>query len=60
MAYIFEASFRTVVTWVSKKSSFDQSGLEILLVSDCKTNYMIIISIGLEQGVWPRLRRFAK
>ena len=60
MAYILEASYSTVVTWVSKKSSVDQSELEILLVSDCKTNYMIIISIGLEQGVWPRLRRFAK
>ena len=43
-----------------QKSSVDQSELEILPVSDCKTNYMIIISIGLEQGVWPRLRRFAK
>ena len=28
LAYIFEASYSTVVTWVSKKSSVDQSELE--------------------------------
>ena len=28
LAYIFEASYSTLVTWVSKKSSVDQSELE--------------------------------
>ena len=40
MEYIFEASYRTLVTWASKKSSVDQSKPEKYLVSDCKTNYM--------------------
>ena len=38
--HIFEASYSTLVTSVSKKSSVDQSELEKYVVSDCKTNYM--------------------
>ena len=38
--YIFKASYRTLVMWVSKKSNVNQSELEKQLVSDCKTNYI--------------------
>ena len=40
LAYIFEASYSTLVIPVSKKSSADQSELEKQVVSDCKTDYM--------------------
>ena len=39
---IFEASYRTVVTWVSKKSSANQSELEKSVVSDCKKNSVYV------------------
>ena len=38
--YIFEASYSTLVTSVSKKSSVEQSELEKKAASDGKTNYM--------------------
>ena len=40
LAYIFEASYCTLVTSVSKKSSVDQSELEKYVVSHFQTYYM--------------------
>ena len=40
LAYIFEASYSTVVTSVSKKSSANQSELKKLVLSHCQTYYM--------------------
>ena len=42
LVYIFEASYSTLVTSVSKKSSTDQSELEIKVVSDCKTDVLAL------------------
>ena len=41
LAHIFEASYSTVVTSISKKSSIDQSELEKQVVSHCQTYYML-------------------
>ena len=40
--HIFEASYSTLVTSVSKKPSVNQSELDKQMVSDCKRNYMLL------------------
>ena len=40
LVYIFEASYSTVATSVSKKASVDQSELEKQVVPHCETYYM--------------------
>ena len=42
LAYIFEGSYSTVVTSVSKKSSVNQSGLEKYVVSHYQKYYMLV------------------
>ena len=45
LPYIFKVSFSTLVTWVSKKSSIDQSEHEKLLLWGSKSNYHMIVFI---------------
>ena len=41
LAYIFEASYSTLVSCVSKKLSVDQLELGKQLISNCKTSYLL-------------------
>ena len=54
LAYIFEASYSTVVTSVSKKSSVDQSELEKQVEPPCQTYYMLEDGAHLRPGACQR------